>query len=171
MAMVRFTDFRSMADDQQSEAIKEFRVGLVQLHRGQAAEAVEALRRAVTLEPRNPYFLSYYGLAVGMARRQWDEAEALCIDALRIKRNLPQLYLNLADVYRRAGRRADAVETLSEGLGYTGQDARLANALERYGLRRRPVVSFLGRDNPINRCLGRLRHATREMLHRHSGPA
>jgi tetratricopeptide (TPR) repeat protein len=164
--MIRTADLHENGEVQQSEAIKEFRLGLVQLQRGLPGDALEYLRHSVALEPRNAYFLSYYGLALGLARRKWDEAESLCMDALRIKRTIPQLYLNLADVYRRSGRVADAVETLTEGLHYTGRDFRLADALQRFGIRHRPVVSFLPRSNALNRCLGRLRQAARGVFRR-----
>jgi Flp pilus assembly protein TadD len=125
-----------------------------------------AFRQAASMEPHNPYFLSYYGLALGQASRSWEEAEALCLAALRMRRQVPQLYLNLAELYRSRGRVADAVETLTEAMRYTARDPQVISALAHYGTRRPPVFSFLPRQHPMNVLLGRFRHRVSSMLHR-----
>ncbi|HVN08009.1 MAG TPA: hypothetical protein VMV61_03510 [Patescibacteria group bacterium] len=153
-------------DGKQTEAIQIFRSGLAHLRDGQSFEALSAFRQAASMEPQNPYFLSYYGLALGQAARNWEEAEALCLAALRKRRQIPQLYLNLAELYRCRGRVADAVETLSDGLRYTGRDSRLLDAMAFFGYRRPPVLAFLRRTHPINRYLGKVRHHALGMLHR-----
>lgn len=142
-----------------AEALGQFKIGLSQLQKGFARDAVTKLRSAVDLQPRNAYFVSYFGLALGLAQRQWSEAETLCIKALQLKRTVPQLYLNLADVYEYSGRIGDAVDILCEGLRYTGRDSRIEAALRCYGVRKPPVISFLGRHNPLNRYLGKLRQS------------
>ena len=140
-----------------AEALGQFKQGLTQLQKGFARDAVGKLRSAVALQPRNAYFVSYFGLALGLAQKKWTEAESLCLQALQLKRTVPQLYLNLADVYEYSGRISDAVDVLSEGLRYTGRDSRLEAALRGYGVRQHPVLPFLSRRNIVNRCLGRLR--------------
>lgn len=142
-----------------TEALGQFKQGLSQLQKGFARDAVARLRSAVDLQPRNAYFVSYFGLALGLAQRQWLEAETLCVKALQLKRTVPQLYLNLADVYEYSGRIGDAVDILCEGLRYTGRDSRIEAALRCYGVRKPPVVSFLSRRNVLNRLLGKMRHA------------
>jgi hypothetical protein len=72
--------------------------------------------------------------------------------------------LNLADVYKTAGRRDDAVEALQAGLKFARRDVRLTIAMNKLVPRRRPVLRFLGRTHPINRQLGILRHRTLHML-------
>ncbi len=156
----------NFSEGEQSEAIQVFRSGLAHLRDGQSFEALAAFRQAASMEPQNPYFLSYYGLALGQASRNWDEAEALCLAALRKRRQIPQLYLNLAELYRCRGRVADAVETLNDGLRYTASDSRLLDALTIFGRRRPPVLSFLGRSHPLNRYLGKVRHRASGLFHR-----
>jgi Flp pilus assembly protein TadD len=143
-----------------AEALGQFKMGLSQLQKGLARDALVRLRSAVDLQPRNAYFISYFGLALGLAQRKWSEAEALCLRALQLKRTVPQLYLNLADVYEYSGRVGDAVEVLCEGLRYTGHDSRIEAALRSYGVRRTPVLPFLSRRNVLNRCLGRVLQIT-----------
>ncbi len=143
-------------------ALIEFKKGLGLLQKGYSLDAVTKLRHAASLEPHNAYFLSYLGLAVGLAQRRWAEAESLCMEALRIKRNLPQLYLNLAELYENFGRLGEAIDILREGLRFTGRDSRLVAALRSHGVRRSPVLPFLGRKNAVNRYLGRLRSKARK---------
>ncbi len=164
--MARLSLANNFNAGEQSEAIQVFRFGLAHLRDGQSFEALSAFRQAASMEPQNPYFLSYYGLALGQASRNWDEAEALCMAALRKRRQIPQLYLNLAELYRCRGRVADAVETLNDGLRYTGRDSRVVEALGLFGYRKPPVLSFLGRNHPLNRYLGRWRHRAIGLIHR-----
>ncbi|HUK54872.1 MAG TPA: tetratricopeptide repeat protein [Candidatus Binatia bacterium] len=153
-------------ENEQSEAIQVFRFGLAHLREGKTFEALAAFRQAASLEPQNPYFLSYYGLTLGQASRSWDEAEALCLAALRMRRQVPQLYLNLAELYRSRGRVADAVETLTEAMRYTGRDPLVADALAHFGTRKSPVLNFLPRRHPMNVLLGRFRHRVSGIIHR-----
>jgi Tetratricopeptide repeat len=84
----------------------------------------------------------------------------LCRTALSLKRNDAQLYLNLAQVYVSAGRREDAVQTLDTAVSYCGTDTRIRRRRMRGKLGRRgsPVLPFFGRENFLNRSLGKLRH-------------
>ncbi len=141
-----------------SEAFHEFKQGLTLLYDEYPEKALAHMRRAVELEKHNPYYLSYLGLSLARAERKWAEAEELCNTAVKMKRDHPQLYLNLAEVYVTAGRREDAVEILSRGLNYARRDARLNRALSKLAVRRPPVIRFLNRQHFLNRNLGKLRH-------------
>ena len=141
-----------------TEAFSEFKQALALLREHDPVRALAHIRRASELEPQNPYYLSYLGLALARAEHKWAEAERLCDTAVRMKRNQAQLNLNLAEVYVSAGRREDAVETLAMGLKYARRDPRLNRALGKLGMRRPPVLRFLGRKNFFNRQLGKLRH-------------
>ncbi|HVB56637.1 MAG TPA: hypothetical protein VNE63_09435, partial [Candidatus Acidoferrales bacterium] len=68
------------------------------------------------------------------------------------------LYLNLAEVYHQAGRSQDAIAVLEKGLVSAGRDFRIRRALEKIGMRRKPVFAFLHRSHPLNRTLGKWRH-------------
>jgi len=146
-------------------AFDHFRVGLIRLRDGQPAEALPHIERAAQLELDNPFYLSYLGLVRAMTQERWADGEQLCSAAIKRKRTHPQLYLNLAEVYLRAGRKQDAVETLTSGLIFTNHDASLRRALGRLGRRRRPVLPFLDRGHFLNRALGRVRHRMRVIVH------
>ncbi len=141
----------------QDEGRSEFQEGLTGLWAGRWRAAIRHLRRSVTLDEQNPLYLSYLGLAMGVALENWEEAEKLCFTAVLMKRDQPELYLNIAEIYRRAGKSQDARWILKCGLEFTNHDARLQHALSRLGVRRPPVLPFLDRKNLLNRELGRLR--------------
>jgi tetratricopeptide (TPR) repeat protein len=140
------------------EGMPEFKQCLRDLRDGHFPEALTHSRRALGLAPRNPFYLSYTGLLAALAEKRFDRAEVLCREAIGVRSNHAQLYLNLAEVYRQEGRTTDAISALEQGLSSVGQDFRLRRALEKIGLRRSPVFPFLGRHHAINRLLGRWRH-------------
>jgi Flp pilus assembly protein TadD len=150
----------------QTEAFAEFRRAIAYLRDGHATEGLPYMRRAVQLEQHNPYYISYLGLMTARAEQNWAAGLELCRSALQMRRNEPQLYLNLSEVYLAAGRREDATEILIRGLKNARRDFRLRLALERLCGRRRPIIPFLPRTHFLNRQLGLLRH---RMLHSLTG--
>jgi Flp pilus assembly protein TadD len=143
-----------------TEAFREFKTGLNLLRDNYLDRALPHMQRAVELEKTNPYYMSYLGVVLARSEKKWGEAERLCDSAVRMKRNQAQLYLNLADVYKTAGRRDDAIEALQAGMKFARRDIRLTIAMNKLAHRRRPVLSFLRRTHPINRQLGIIRHRT-----------
>ena len=93
-----------------------------------------------------------------VAEKRYLAGEKLCREALEMKWNHPQLYLNLAEVYHQAGRDGEAMATLRRGFISAGRDIRIRRALEKIDGRRPPILSSLGRGHLLNRILGRLRH-------------
>jgi tetratricopeptide (TPR) repeat protein len=147
-----------------TEAFREFKTGLTLLRDNYAVKALPHMKRAVDLDKNNPYYMSYLGVVLARSEQKWGEAERLCDTAVRMKRNQAQLYLNLAEVYATAGRREEAVEALQSGLKFARRDVRLTIAMNRLVERRPPVLTFLTRQNPLNRQLGILRHKTLQMF-------
>src|ERR1700688_2484708 len=147
-----------------TEAFREFKQGLAFLRDDYAVKALPHMRRAMELDKNNPYYMSYLGVVLARSEEKWGEAERLCDAAVRMKRNQAQLYLNLAEVYATAGRRDGGVDALQAGLKFARRDVRLTIAINRLAERRPPVLTFLGRQNPINRQLGMLRHRTLRMF-------
>jgi tetratricopeptide (TPR) repeat protein len=141
--------------------VNEFKEGLTALRKGFPQLAVFHLRKAVEEDRANPFYLSFYGLALARMGGQWAKAEDLCIAALRLNRRQAHLYVNLAEVYLRVGQRDYALSTLYNGLQRTRWHGRVVQALELMGIRRQPVISFLRRKHFLNRQLGKLRHRLR----------
>jgi Flp pilus assembly protein TadD len=138
--------------------MSDFKECLKHLRDGHPDEALQHARRALGVAPKNPFYLSYTGLLAALAEKRFADAETLCREAVGMKHNHAQLYLNLADVYVQAGRNADAIATLEKGLVSAGRDFRIRRALEKLGVRRDPVFSFLHRGHTLNRTFGRWRH-------------
>jgi Flp pilus assembly protein TadD len=137
----------------------EFAKCLRHLRDGHKGIALAHIRRALKTEPQNPFYLSYVGMLSAVAEKRYLAGEKLCREALEIKWNHPQLYLNLAELYHQAGRDGEAMATLRRGFISAGRDIRIRKALEKIGGHRRPpMLSSLGRCHPLNRLLGRLRH-------------
>jgi Flp pilus assembly protein TadD len=138
--------------------VTEFEECLRHLHGGDKFAALAHIRRALDAEPKNPFYLSYVGLLSAVAEKRYTSGERLCREALELKCNHAQLYLNLAEVYHQAGRDGDAMTTLQKGFVSTGRDMRIRHALKKIGGRRAPVLSIVKRSHLLNRILGRLRH-------------
>lgn len=141
-----------------SEELKIFKQGMDYLRSNALQSALLCFRKAVEMQKNNPYFLSFYGLLLGRAERQWDEGERICIEALRMRKRQPQLYVNLAELYLSAGKRADAVDVLLEAIQVDPANSRLNRLLVKVGVRRPPVLPFLERSHFLNKNLGMLRH-------------
>jgi Flp pilus assembly protein TadD len=151
--------FRNAVDPlENQDAVREFREGLTLLNNHCARNAIPHFLRAVELNGQNPFYLSYLGVAIAASEQKWEAAEERCFRAVRMKRSQPELYLNLSEVYRLAGKRQDAVQTLLEGLPLTRHDARIVKALRKFGVRKPPVLPFLERTHLLNRELGKIRY-------------
>ena len=138
--------------------LPDFKECLRHLREGHPEEALLHARRALGVDPKNPFYLSYAGLLAALTEQRFGDAEMLCREALGMRRNHPQLYLNLAEVYQNAGRPQEAIGVLDTGLESAGRDFRIRRAREKIGARRKPVLSFLPRGHKLNRILGKWRH-------------
>ena len=141
-----------------ARGLDDFRTGLTRLRDGKLYAALAHFQRACDQDSNNAFYISYKGLLLARVERRFSEASRLCEDALRMKRNHAQLYLNLAEVFVAAGNKEDALEVLRLGMANTGRDARLQAMLNQFGRRRPPVVPFLPRSNFVNWSLGFIRH-------------
>jgi tetratricopeptide (TPR) repeat protein len=140
------------------EGLSDFKECLKHLREGHPEDALLHARRALGTAPKNPFYLSYAGLLAALTEQRFADAETLCVEALGMRNNHPQLYLNLAEVYQNAGRPQEAINVLERGLASAGRDFRIRHAREKIGARRKPVFSFLPRSHPLNRILGKWRH-------------
>lgn len=100
---------------------------------------------------------SYYGLCVAVVRRKYAQAVEYCNVSLKANFMDPDHRANLAQVYLERGDRRKAVETLNAGLRLEPNNTQINQIFDRIGRRRPPVISFLGRDHPLNIWLGKRR--------------
>lgn len=151
-------------DEAKQKAEAEFQEARLHYEHGDARKALEKAKHAVELDNENPTYVSYAGLFVAAAQKNYTAAAEICHKAIRLKRTEVQPYLNLAEVYVKAGKKADAVEALTIGLKFTKQDVRLTRALRQLGVRRPPVFPFLERRHFFNRHFGHARHQLLRLL-------
>lgn len=104
---------------------------------------------------------SYFGLCVAVVRRKYAQAVEYCNVSLKANFMDPDHRANLAQVYLERGDRQKAVETLNAGLRLEPSNSQINLIFDRIGRRRRPVISFLSRDNPLNVWLGKRRSQSR----------
>lgn len=80
-----------------------------------------------------------------------------CMGLLERRSHLPDLYCILGVLLLKSKQRAEAHAVFRSGLRLAPGHGILRAGLERMGVRRRPVLSFLPRSHPANRWLGRVR--------------
>lgn len=102
--------------------------------------------------------LSYYGLCLALHKGKTKEGANFCQLALEKEFFNADHYLNLARVWESARSRRKMVEALEKGLARDPQHTGLLRMKAVLGMRRRPVLPFLHRDNPLNIRLGKIRH-------------
>jgi len=139
-----------------------FRKGLEALAAGRGLEALARFEAAVELERRfgvarpQARYLSYYGLCLGYEASRHDEGIRFCREALSLEFYNADLSWNLGRVLLLSGKRREAHDALQKGLAVQPGHAGILRELGRMGARRRPVVQFLSRSNPVNVLLGKL---------------
>ena len=101
--------------------------------------------------------LSYYGLTLAVLKKKYREAVELCQKAVKQQFLDPYHYTNLSRVYVAMENRKKAVETLEKALAQMPRNKVILNYWKTIGLRRKPPIPFLSRDNPLNKMLGRAR--------------
>jgi tetratricopeptide (TPR) repeat protein len=136
----------------------EFRKGVELLKNEYPQKALVRLRRAFECDKHNAYYISFLGLSIARAQRNWDQASELCEIAVQLKPTELQFHLNLGEVYASAGLREKALDKLDDALKLFGEDVRLKQARSKVANRRVPLLPFFGREHFLNRELGKLRH-------------
>lgn len=100
---------------------------------------------------------SFLGYGIARYQKQVKEGLRLCQHAVKTSFYSPECHLNLARVQILAKNRKGAVHAIAQGLALDPRNAALRALHAEIGVRKRPVVGFLSRDNPVNRTLGKLR--------------
>lgn len=117
--------------------------------------------------PYDPFFLSHYGYLTAEVEKRLKEGAKLCKDAVKILRTsqstdkfffLPFFYLNLGRVYIKLNKKEAALNAFRDGLQFDSSNVELLSEIKSLGHRKRTVIPFLARGNPINKYLGKLRH-------------
>ena len=129
-----------------------FKKGLESLARNEWTAALACFEKAVGLL-NIPIHNSFLALCIARERGQTNKAVALCRETLEAEPDNPVLYLNLGKIYLMQGKTEEAIEVYRKGLSQ-GANEEIIAELGRIGTRRPPPLSFLSRDNLLNKYLG-----------------
>lgn len=143
-------------------AEEAFRKGLAALRNQQIVVARALFEAAIQIERRSgatrvqPRYMSYFGLTLLEDPSRRSMALDCCRRAMKEEFFNPELCLNLSRVYWKLGNRAEAVKSASRGLALDPNHGALRGHVRTMGVRGRPVLPFLHRDNPLNVTLGKM---------------
>lgn len=133
-------------------AQKEFDRAQLELDRNNVLAALACLERALGIWD-DPLWHSRLGFCIAKQRGQLTLAIELCRNAIENDPANPLHYLFLGKVYLVAGNTLEALQALREGM-ILGGSPEIERILDAIGTRKSPVISFLSRDNPLNKYLG-----------------
>jgi tetratricopeptide (TPR) repeat protein len=139
-----------------------FQKGLRALEAGRGIEAMALFEAAIELERRQgakapqARYLSWYGLCLAREGNQGREGAELCRQAIGLEFFNADLCWNYGNVLILLDRRKDAFQAFLKGLSVQRNHQGILRELGRMGWRRRPVLPFLARGNPLNVALGKL---------------
>jgi len=139
------------------------------LRSGKYKDAFRVLQQATVMYPDDPVILSYYGCLQALVDKKYRSGVDTCKKAITLLKKkkssfgeevlYPVFYLNLGRAYIAAGKKKDAIDAFEKGLQYDYGNNDLKKELRRMGLRKKPLVPFLARSNPINKYIGMLLHS------------
>lgn len=134
-----------------------FNRALELVNRNRADQARKHLEMALAICPRNPVYLSLYGLCLAIETEDYDAARKICETAVRMDPRDPLSRVNLGRVHRLKGDNAAAYNEFLSAWKLDRRHPTPAAELHRMGIRRPPVFSFLPRRHWLNVHVGRLR--------------
>lgn len=129
--------------------------------------ALDLLTSALLEYPDEPFLLSYYGCLEAIINQNFAYGIDTCKRALDMLNNrspvsreifYPTFYLNLGRAYIAAGKKKNAIEVFEKGLSYDQENKDLLWEARKLGMRRKPVIPYLKRTNPINKYIGMILH-------------
>ena len=144
------------------ESRELFRRAEMQINRGRFREASAILTQALKMAPDNPVYISQLGYCVGMLGNLPD-AEKMCRRAHKMAPTVPIILVNLGRILVEKGLRQEARVLFAQAYQIDNTSSPAALELSRLGVRKPPVLPFLGRGHILNKYLGILRHRLLEI--------
>ncbi|OGW50673.1 MAG: hypothetical protein A2078_10865 [Nitrospirae bacterium GWC2_57_9] len=141
------------------------------LRNGKQKAAFSLLQQATVHYPEDAYILSYYGSLQAIVDKRYRSGVETCKRALSLLKKealsgedvlYPVLFLNLGKALVAAGKKKDAIDSFQKGLKYDSRNSEIRKELRELGPRKKPLLSFLGRSNPINKYIGMVLHFSKK---------
>jgi tetratricopeptide (TPR) repeat protein len=142
------------------------------LQRKNNKNALAVLTLALERYPSDPFLLSYYGCLEAIINKNYASGIDTCLMAIEILNEripfgrevfYPTFYLNLGRAYSTARNRKEAAKAFQKGLSFDRDNKDLIWEMKKLGIRRKPVVSYLKRSNPINKYVGMILHTLKKV--------
>lgn len=133
-------------------AQKEFERAQQELDSSNILAALACLERALGIWD-DPLWHSRLGFCIAKQRGHFTRAFELCRAAIEHDPDNPLHYLYLGKIYLIAGNKQEALQTFRQGMTLGGSP-QLEQILAVIGTRKPPVISFLSRDNLLNKFFG-----------------
>jgi len=144
---------------------ENLRQGIRACREGRWREGLNLLTPLAQQEERHgrlpPLFYSYLGHAIARCEGRKAVGMELCRHAISLDPFRPENHLNLAHLNLIVGNRRGAVRSLQRGLALDPDHAGLLELQKTLGVRRRPMIPWLDRSNPLNVMLGQLAEGLR----------
>lgn len=137
------------------------------LRKGNQKEAFGLLQEAAFQYPEDPFILSYYGCLQALVDRKYRAGVEKCKQAISMIQKessfgedvlYPAFYLNLGRAYVAAGKKKEAHDAFEKGRKYDSNNRDILMELRGLGSRKKAIVPFLDRSNPINKYIGLILH-------------
>ncbi|UCG79409.1 MAG: hypothetical protein JSV21_06205 [Nitrospirota bacterium] len=134
------------------------------LKRKKLKEAYDLIEDAIALFPKNPFIMSLHGYLRAAIKKQYREGADECKTALQLydpseqvggDRYLGFFNLNVARAYLLYGSRDVGIRYLRRGLVHDPGNREIINELILLGIRKRPPIPFLDRNNVLNKYMGK----------------
>jgi len=122
------------------------------LKTGDTLVAMVQFEMAHAIDPR-PAVKAKLAYCMARERKQYQQAMALCREALEAEPDNPDHYYQLSRVYLVAGHKNKAIKSLRKGLKFRRHQP-IIDELNRLGYRRPPIFTALPRDHVLNRAAG-----------------
>jgi Flp pilus assembly protein TadD len=132
--------------------------------------AARVFKKAYGLDKNDPECMSYHGMCSAVRYGEIKFGLELCTMAIKKECFKPEYYANLARVYIAAGNKKGAITAITKGLKYEKGDELLHHMLVDLGVRKKPVIGFFKRSNPLNKALGILMRRTLPGIFKTKGP-
>lgn len=145
-------------------AEKSFQKGLASLRMGDDLEAMayfEAAMRhqgSATRSTPNMKYQSYFGLCIAKLKGRREKALRLCQEAANAEFYNPLVFLNLGRVALMQRDRRTAFNAFRRGLEVDNSHRELRFEIRQMGIRKRPMIRFLGRESALNKAAGKIRN-------------
>jgi tetratricopeptide (TPR) repeat protein len=133
--------------------------------------ALELLTHALKKYSDDPFLLSYYGCLESIINKNYTDGIDTCSRAIEILDEkmpfgqeifYPTFYLNLGRAHLAAKNKKGAIEAFQKGLSFDRENKDLVWEMKKLGERRKPLLPYLKRSNPINKYVGVILHTLKK---------